>query len=253
MCRTVADAAALLGVLAGETYGEGSGPDTLRGVRLAVPPEPGDLHEQDRRGVPRGARRAPRAWRGPRRGAARCRRPTRPRCCSTSSPATSTPTSRPCPRAHRSGPCASSSRGTTRTPTRRSSSGRRCSSRRWPSTTTPSARPTSVRGPRDLAVAGEHGIDATLAAADAAAIVFPGRTAAGSPRGPATPAWSCRRGTAARTAGRSGLSFVGPSRSEGLLLSLGAAYEEAAQVRRPPSVVNPSLFSAGVAGSPATG
>ena len=48
MCRTVADAAALLGVLAGETYGEGSGPDTLRGVRLALPPEPGNLHEQDR-------------------------------------------------------------------------------------------------------------------------------------------------------------------------------------------------------------
>ncbi len=47
MCRTVADAAALLGVLTGETYGEGSGPDTLRGVRLAVPPEPDDLHADD--------------------------------------------------------------------------------------------------------------------------------------------------------------------------------------------------------------
>ena len=47
MCRTVADAAALLGVLTGETYGEGSGPDTLRGVRLAVPPLPSELHEQE--------------------------------------------------------------------------------------------------------------------------------------------------------------------------------------------------------------
>ncbi len=47
MCRIVADAAALLGVLAGEPYGEGSGPDTLRRVRLAMPPVPTELHEQE--------------------------------------------------------------------------------------------------------------------------------------------------------------------------------------------------------------
>ena len=49
-----------------------------------------------------------------------------------------------------------------------------------------------------------------------------------------------------------GFSLVGPARSEGLLLALGAAYEAAAQVRRPPSEINPSLFQ-GAAGSPATG
>jgi amidase len=52
-----------------------------------------------------------------------------------------------------------------------------------------------------------------------------------------------------------GMTFVGPSRSEGLLLTLGAAYEGAAQVRRAPSVINPSLFRdpfRGVGGSPAT-
>ena len=68
MCRTVADAAALLGVLTGETYGEGSGPDTLRGVRLAVPPEPDDLHAAGGRGVPRRARRATRPRCRARRG-----------------------------------------------------------------------------------------------------------------------------------------------------------------------------------------
>ena len=36
--------------------------------------------------------------------------------------------------------------------------------------------------------------------------------------------------------------LVGAARSEGLLLALAAAFEEAAQVRKPPSVVNPSLF-----------
>ena len=53
MCRTVADAAALLGVLAGETYGEGSGPDTLRGVRLAMPPVPDRAARAGGGGVPR--------------------------------------------------------------------------------------------------------------------------------------------------------------------------------------------------------
>ena len=45
---------------------------------------------------------------------------------------------------------------------------------------------------------------------------------------------------------------MGPPRSEGLLLALAAAYEEAAQVRRPPSAINPSLFRGRRGGSPAT-
>ena len=109
-----------------------------------------------------------------------------------------------------------------------------------------------VRRARDLAVAGEHGIDATLAIADAAAIVFPGPHGCGVAARAGYPSLVVPAGYRRQGRRPVGLTFVGPSRSEGLLLSLGAAYEEAAQVRRPPSVVNPSLFQ-GVAGSPATG
>src|SRR3954451_23030471 len=40
MCRTVADAAALLGALTGESYASAMATGALSGVRLAVPPEP---------------------------------------------------------------------------------------------------------------------------------------------------------------------------------------------------------------------
>jgi amidase len=39
-----------------------------------------------------------------------------------------------------------------------------------------------------------------------------------------------------------GIMLVGAAHSEARLLSLGAAFEEAAKVRKPPSLVNPSLF-----------
>ena len=104
----------------------------------------------------------------------------------------------------------------------------------------------------DMAVAGEYGIDATLEAADAAAIVFPGQAGCGFAARAGYPSMVVPAGYRRENRWPLGISFVGPSRSEGLLLALGAAYEEAAQVRRPPSVINPSLFR-GVAGSPATG
>ena len=107
--------------------------------------------------------------------------------------------------------------------------------------------------PRDLAVAGEHGIDATLAVANAAAVVLarPVRARGFAARA-GYPSLVVPAGYRRENRRPVGMTLVGPSRSEGLLLALGAAYEEAAQVRRPPSVVNPSLFR-GVAGSPATG
>ena len=48
MCRTVADAAALLGALTGEDYAAALRPGALAGVRLAVPPVPDDLEPADR-------------------------------------------------------------------------------------------------------------------------------------------------------------------------------------------------------------
>jgi amidase len=39
-----------------------------------------------------------------------------------------------------------------------------------------------------------------------------------------------------------GVTFLGPARSEALLLGLGWAYEQASRARRPVSQVNPSLL-----------
>src|SRR6478735_4972451 len=48
MCRTVSDAAALLGALTGEDYASALRPGALDGTRLAVPPMPEDLDPADR-------------------------------------------------------------------------------------------------------------------------------------------------------------------------------------------------------------
>jgi amidase len=105
---------------------------------------------------------------------------------------------------------------------------------------------------RDLAVAGEHGIDATLAAAAATAIALPGPWGCGQAARAGYPSLVVPAGYRRENRWPVGLTFLGPSRSEATLLSLGAAFEEAAQVRRPPSVINPSLFR-GAGGSAATG
>ena len=101
-------------------------------------------------------------------------------------------------------------------------------------------------------MAGEHGIDATLTLSDTEAIVFPGPYGCSEAARAGYPSLVVPAGYRRENRWPVGMTFVGPSRSEGLLLALGAAYEEAAQVRRPPSMINPSLFR-GVAGSPATG
>ena len=95
---------------------------------------------------------------------------------------------------------------------------------------------------RDLAVAGEHGIDATLAANDAAAIVMPSWHGAGIAARAGYPSIIVPAGY--RRSGRQpfGLSFLGPARSEALLLGLGYAFEQTSKARRPVSAVNPSLF-----------
>ena len=241
MCRTVADAAALLGVLAGETYGEGSGADTLRGVRLAVPPNPETSTRAGPRGVPSRPLELLRE-RGaiPSRCASRRDRgvPELP----TSSRATSTPTSRRLPegapiRTMRELVAWNEAHADQRPQV----SGRCCSRRRWPSTTTPSARPTSDSVPRTW----------RWRASTASMPPSPPRTpcrdrlrrarpAAGSRREPATRAWPCRPGTAARTAGPAGASASSVRHAARDSCSpSAAAYEEAAQGRRPPSVDQP--------------
>jgi amidase len=105
---------------------------------------------------------------------------------------------------------------------------------------------------RDLSLAGEHGIDATLAMAGAAAIVFPGAFGCGYAARAGYPSLVVPAGYRSDNRRPAGLGLVGPSRNERVLLALAAAYEEAANVRRPPSLVNPSLLR-GVGGSAATG
>ncbi len=95
---------------------------------------------------------------------------------------------------------------------------------------------------RDLAVAGTHGIDATLAAANAAAIVTPGPGSAGFAARAGYPSLTVPAGY--RRSGRRpfGVAFLGPAQSEQLLLALGYDYEQAARARRPVSAINPSLL-----------
>ena len=95
---------------------------------------------------------------------------------------------------------------------------------------------------RDLAVAGEHGIDATLLAAGAAAVVTPGWHGAGQAARAGYPSITVPGGY--RRSGRQpfGVTLVGPSGAEALLLGLGYAYEQASRARGPVSRVNPSLL-----------
>jgi amidase len=91
-------------------------------------------------------------------------------------------------------------------------------------------------------MAGTHGIDATLAAADAAVVVTPGSGSAGVAARAGYPSLIVPAGY--RRSGRRpfGVAFLGPAGSEALLLVLGYDYEQAASARRPASTINPSLL-----------
>jgi amidase len=95
---------------------------------------------------------------------------------------------------------------------------------------------------RDRAVAGEHGIDATLRATGATAIVTPSWHGAGIAARAGYPSLIVPAGY--RRSGRKpfGVTFLGGSGTEWLLLGLGFAYEQAAKARRPVSEINPSLL-----------
>jgi amidase len=94
---------------------------------------------------------------------------------------------------------------------------------------------------RDKAVAGEQGIDATLRLASAAAVVVPSWYGAGVAARAGYPSLVVPAGY--RRSGRKplGVAFLGAAHTDAVLLALGYAYEQAAQARRPVSEVNPSL------------
>jgi amidase len=109
---------------------------------------------------------------------------------------------------------------------------------------------------RDLSAAGEHGIDATLTSTGTVAVVYPGPHGCGIAARAGYPSLVVPAGYRADNRRPVGLCLVGSARSEGLLLALASAYEAAAGIRRPPSAVNPSLFrvqSTAGGGSAATG
>lgn len=95
---------------------------------------------------------------------------------------------------------------------------------------------------RDREVAGPHGIDATLQIADAAAVVMLGPHGCGIAARAGYPSLVVPAGY--RPVGRSpvGVTLLGPAGGEGLLLGLAFAYEQASRARRPVSEINPSLF-----------
>ncbi len=94
---------------------------------------------------------------------------------------------------------------------------------------------------RDVAMAGEHGIDATLAASGTAAIVTPSWHGAGPAARAGYPSLVVPAGY--RRSGRRpfGVTLVGPAHAERRLLGIGLAFESAADARRPVREVNPSL------------
>jgi amidase len=245
MCRTVADAATLLGVLSGERYGEGSSshdlPETLRGVRLALPPEPDNLHDHERE-VFRAALDTLRD-----RGAVTVEVPALPQTdelpvlhyefardvdaylatLPEGAPVRSMRELAAWNEAH--------AQATLKF-------GQAHVERALAIDHRAERAAYDAHRARDLAVAGEHGIDATLTIAGAVAVVFPGPHGCGEAARAGYPSLVVPAGYRAEGRAPVGVTFVGPAHSENLLLALGALFEEATRARKPPSVVNPSLF-----------
>jgi amidase len=251
MCRTVADAAALLGALTGQTY---DAPGTLSGVRLALPPEPDELSEQEREGY----RAALDVLRD--RGAVLVEVPAIPE--TDEFPVLLHEFARDLDaylaRLPQGAPLRSM-RELVAWNTAHADEALKFGQVHLETAAAVDHLAADaayrIQRARDLAVAGEHGIDATLAVAEAVAVVFPGPSGCGIAARAGYPSLVVPAGYLRGGRRPVGLGLMGPARSEGLLLALAASYEEAAQVRRPPSVVNPSLFRGqlrALGGSPAT-
>ena len=95
---------------------------------------------------------------------------------------------------------------------------------------------------RDRAVAGEHGIDAVLQAHGAVALLTPSWHGAGVAARAGYPSVTVPAGYRASSRRPFGVTFLGPARSETALLSMALDYERASGARRPVSEVNPSLL-----------
>ncbi|HEY2669423.1 MAG TPA: amidase family protein [Rugosimonospora sp.] len=93
-------------------------------------------------------------------------------------------------------------------------------------------------------------IDALMQADDLTALLFAGSGSAGIGAKAGYPSISIPAGYQASNRRPFNISFLGRAWSEPTLIGLGYAYEQASQLRRPPSQINPSLFRcAGPGGS----
>jgi amidase len=95
---------------------------------------------------------------------------------------------------------------------------------------------------RDLAVAADHGIDSVLAAHDAQAVVVPSWRGAGVGARAGYPSVIVPAGYRRTSRRPFGVTFLGTAHTEASLLSLAYDYEQASQLRRPVSEINPSLL-----------
>jgi amidase len=241
MCRTVADAAALLGVLTGRAYAEGSGPDALRGVRLAVPPAPEDLHADDAEvfGASLELLRD--------LGAVTVQVPSLPETLEL--PVLHYEFARDVDAYLATLPADAPIRSMRELAAWNDAHadealkyGQAHIEKALAVDHGAEREAYDTHRARDVAVAGEHGIDAALRTADAAVIVLPGWYGEGQAARAGYPSLVVPAGYRRNGKAPVGLTMLGPAHGEALLLAIAAAFEEAAQVRKPPSLVNPSLF-----------
>lgn len=96
---------------------------------------------------------------------------------------------------------------------------------------------------RDRAVAGEHGIDAVVRAYDVAALLVPGATASGVGARAGYPSVTVTAGVRAHGRRPFGVTVLGPAWTEALLLGVAYRYEQLARARVLVSQANPALFA----------
>jgi len=102
---------------------------------------------------------------------------------------------------------------------------------------------TALRA-RDRAVAGEHGIDAVLAAYDVAALLVPGASACGVAARAGYPSVTVPAGVRQHGRRPFGVTFLGAAWSEQQLLAVAYAYEQVSRARVLVSQANPWLVAA---------
>jgi amidase len=95
---------------------------------------------------------------------------------------------------------------------------------------------------RDAELAGRLGIDSVLASHSAAALVVPSWRGAGLGARAGYPSVIVPAGYRSTNRRPFGITFLGTAWSEASLLAFAYDYEQATRLRRPPSLVNPSLF-----------